>query len=270
MENEIREIFKKGSKTYFNSSIFFPKSIRDDVYYLYAFVRKADDFVDAIPQQKSKFYNFCNKYRSALNHELSNDIVIQKYIELCNRKNFPKDWTEAFLHSMELDIKKNQYSDIEETLDYIYGSAEVIGLFMSSIMNLSKDAYDSAKMLGRAMQYINFIRDIDEDNTLNRRYIPIKYYNLNNLSEEECRDHDADFRKLISDSINLYFQWQLEAEKGFPYIPKRYLIPIKTASDMYKWTANVIRKNPYIIFEKKIKPSKLRIIFTGIKNAVIL
>jgi phytoene synthase len=58
----------------------------------------------------------------------------------------------------------------------------------------------------------------------------------------------------------------LEAEKDFKYIPRRYLIPIKTASDMYKWTAAKIRENPFIIFKEKVKPSKLRIIMDIIKN----
>ena len=49
-------IFKKGSRTYFYSSLFFPNGVRGDVFRLYAFVRRADDFVDSIPQQKEKFY----------------------------------------------------------------------------------------------------------------------------------------------------------------------------------------------------------------------
>lgn len=270
MENEIEQIFKKGSKTYFNSSLFFPEKIRNDVYYLYAFVRKADDFVDAIPQHEDEFLDFCGEYRKALQKGDSENLIIKKFIKLSLRKNFPQDWTEAFLHSMELDLHKNEYAALNETLEYIYGSAEVIGLYMSSIMNLPEEAFPYAKHLGRAMQYINFIRDIDEDNSLNRRYIPISNYHLQNLSQKEANDNPDEFVRLIREAIELYRNWQAEAEIGFRYIPKRYLIPIKTASDMYKWTAQVIYKNPFIIFSKKVKPSKFRILMTGLKNAVIL
>jgi phytoene synthase len=49
------ETFRNGSQTYFNSTRFFPEAIRQDVYLLYGFVRKADDFVDAVPQGRPRF-----------------------------------------------------------------------------------------------------------------------------------------------------------------------------------------------------------------------
>ena len=55
---------------------------------------------------------------------------------------------------------------MEELIDYMYGSAEVVGLMMARIMGINREADFCARMLGRAMQYINFIRDIDEDGKL--------------------------------------------------------------------------------------------------------
>src|SRR6056297_1741820 len=60
------QTFKSGSKTYFNSSRFFPADVRRDVFYLYAFVRKADNFVDEVPQDPDGFYRFCDSYRRSL------------------------------------------------------------------------------------------------------------------------------------------------------------------------------------------------------------
>lgn len=50
-----RTIFQKGSNTYFNSSFFFPKQVQERVFTLYAFVRRADDIVDAQPQDQDGF-----------------------------------------------------------------------------------------------------------------------------------------------------------------------------------------------------------------------
>jgi len=75
-----------------------------------------------------------------------------------------------------------------------------------------------------------------------------------------------EFKKFIDTQIDYYFKWQTEAEQGFKYIPRRYLIPIKTASDMYNWTALKIKDNPFIIYEEKVKPSKFKIISTILKN----
>ena len=161
MEKAIYNTFKKGSKTYFYSSIFFPAKAREEVFILYSFVRKTDDFVDAIPQQKTDFYNFCRKYREAIKGKNSGDIIIDSFISLSKKLGFESGWIDAFLISMEKDLTKKKYNDLEETLEYIYGSAEVIGLMMSKIMRLHPDSFLYAKMVGRSMQYINFIRDLN-------------------------------------------------------------------------------------------------------------
>ncbi|MBD3212250.1 MAG: phytoene/squalene synthase family protein [Candidatus Lokiarchaeota archaeon] len=265
-EEVFKEIFKRGSRTYFNSSIFFPKSVRRDVFILYGFVRVADDFVDVVPQKKEDFLNFCELYRKALSGEKAGDIIIDSFVDLMKRKDFDPQWVEDFLYAMDLDLTKKNYNTLEETLEYIHGSAEVIGLFMAKILDLPEESYFAAERLGRAMQYINFIRDIKEDIKFGRRYLPLFDFNLNTLKKEETLKKQAEFKKFISTQIDYYFTWQQEAETGFKYIPKRYLIPIKTASDMYNWTALKIKENPFIIYEEKVKPSKIKIFTNIIKN----
>jgi phytoene synthase len=266
-----KETFKKGSKTYFNSSLFFPKRVREDVFILYAFVRTADNFVDAIPQDPDGFYDFRNRYEVSRDGKSSGDIIIDSFVDLADRKRFDPAWTDAFLDSMEMDLTKTVYTTLEETLRYIYGSAEVIGLYMARIMGLPGGSHRAAKMLGRAMQYINFIRDIDEDISLGRTYLPLSDSGLTSLQKSDVAASESKIERFISfirKNIDLYYTWQKQAEEGYRYIPRRYLIPIKTAADMYGWTASVIRENPLIVYEKKIKPSKLRVLFTVLKNAV--
>jgi phytoene synthase len=87
-------------------------------------------------------------------------------------KNIPNSWVDAFLTAMKLDLFKSRYENIEQTNRYMYGSAEVIGLMLCKIMSLPIESYASARLLGRAMQYCNMIRDIAEDCQLGRQYIP--------------------------------------------------------------------------------------------------
>ncbi len=263
-----REVFKKGSRTYFNSSIFFPKSVRRDVFFLYGFVRVADDYVDTIPQKREEFENFRNLYKQGLSGEKTNNLIIDCFVELMQRKEFKEEWVDAFLHAMELDLTKKIYSTLEETLEYIYGSAEVIGLFMAKILDLPEESYFSAERLGRAMQYINFIRDIKEDIKLGRQYLPLSGFDLKNLTKEETLKKKSEFERFIKAQIDHYLEWQNEAESGFKFIPKRYLIPIKTASEMYKWTALKIRSDPFIVYKEKVKPSKRKIISTILKYSI--
>lgn len=265
----LQNIFKKGSKTYFNSSLFFPKEVRNDVFILYGFVRTADDYVDVVPQQKKAFNSFIKTYKKALKGKKANNIVIDSFVDLIKRKKFSLKWIDAFLHSMSMDLSVKKYKRLKDTEKYIYGSAEVIGLMMASIMDLPEKSYHNAQHLGKAMQYINFIRDLAEDLKLGRIYFPqeeLKRFKLKSLDEDYSKKHDKQFKALMRSQCGIYKKWQIIAEKGFSYIPKRYLIPIKTASDMYLWTARQIEKDPFIVYRKKVKPSKLRIILTLIRN----
>ena len=268
MNRIIFNTFKRGSKTYFYSSIFFSKEARNDVFALYSFVRKADNFVDVMPQQKEAFYHFKDAYYSVLNGKTSSDVIINSFVELMHRKSFQSAWIDAFFEAMEMDFTKQQYETVEDTLYYVYGSAEVIGLMMAKILDLDPQSYPYAQYLGRAMQYINFIRDIEEDLAMRRTYLPLCDSSLERLDFDYVIERQNAFCEFIRTHIELYRQWQKEAEKGFSYIPKRYLIPIKTASDMYQWTAERIYRNPLIVFQKKIKPSIPRIVLQIATNSL--
>jgi phytoene synthase len=271
INKKLFSIFKQGSKTYFYSSLFFPTYAKKDVFSLYGFVRKADNYVDSIPQDINGFYEFKEKYYKAINGNKTNDIVIDSFVELANKKGFNPEWTEAFLKSMESDIMKSRYENIGDTIDYIYGSAEIIGLYMAKIMDLPNEALYYAKYLGRSMQYINFIRDISEDLKLGRIYMPgdeMKKHGLISLDYDYTKTVPEKFSSFIHEQLKHYCKWQHIAEEGYKYIPKRYLIPVKTASEMYNWTAEKIYKNPFMVYHKKIKPQVSQIISTTIINII--
>ena len=264
-------IFKQGSKTYFYSSLFFPSYLKKDVFSLYGFVRKADNYVDSSPQDINGFYEFKEKYYKAINGKKTDDIIIDSFVDLANKKNFDPSWTDAFLNSMESDIKKSKYNTIEETIDYMYGSAEVIGLYMAKIMDLSEEALHYAKYLGRSMQYINFIRDIAEDLKLGRTYMPdneLKKHKINSLDYDYVKNIPDRFTDFIHKQLEYYCKWKHIAEEGYSYIPKRYLIPVKTASEMYNWTAEQIYNNPFIVYQTKVKPQISQIISTTLINII--
>ncbi|MCX7788747.1 MAG: phytoene/squalene synthase family protein [Spirochaetes bacterium] len=264
-----KTIFQRGSKTYFNSSLFFPKKVRERVFTLYAFVRKADDFVDTLPQDGQGFYAFRTAYQKALQGNPSNDPIIDPFVALSRECGFDPSWTEAFLGAMEADLYKQTYETLEETLHYMYGSAEVVGLFMSRILELPEESYAPARILGRAMQYINFCRDIAEDYSLGRRYLPLEGFDARIVEESYARLHPEEFSLFLRTHLKRYRVWQQEAIAGYQFIPDRYLIPIRTAADMYFWTADQIERNPLIVFDRKVKPSRLRIFLRILRNVVL-
>jgi 15-cis-phytoene synthase len=154
----------------------------------------------------------------------------------------------------------------------MYGSAEVIGLMMAKILGLPQASFHAARLLGRAMQYINFIRDIQEDIDLCRVYLPqdqLEKFGIRSLNFQEAHLNKESFSKFIREQIKTYFIWQKEAESGYSFIPKKHLVPIRTAAEMYKWTAKKIYADPLIVFRKKVKPSRSRILVKGVVGSLL-
>ncbi len=262
MERDKRAIFRDSSTTYYYSSLFFPKEVRKDVFTLYSFVRTADDFVDREPQDVEGFREFRERALDNLESAGSGNEIIGGFSELYRRKGFRREWVEAFLDSMEADIEKKDYETMGETLEYVHGSAEVIGCFMARILGLEEEAMEYAKMMGRSMQYINFIRDIEEDNRLGRTYLPREArerHGLETLEEEEARRNPERFRSFIEEQVETYREMRQEAVEGLRYIPAPYRFPVATSSNLYRWTAGRIERQPFIVYDKKVRPGKFRI-----------
>lgn len=263
-------IFRRGSRTYFRSARFFPRDVREDVGVLYGFVRTADDLVDRVPQDSEGFLEFRRAYAARRQGDApSGRPVIDGFVELSARRGFDPAWAEAFLDSMAMDLVKSSYQSLDETLTYVYGSAEVVGLMMSRIMDLEAGALPYARLLGRAMQYINFLRDIKEDQTLGRTYLPrddLRAAGLASLEESEARARPEAFRQFIRGQVARYRAWQSEAEKGYAYLPRRFRIPVRTAAEMYDWTAGRLEADPLIVYRRKVRPSRARITVAGLRN----
>lgn len=276
-----KDIFKRGSTTYFWSSRFFPKNIRSDVFRLYSFVRVADDYVDAQPQDKKNFEALVDTYQETKAQkkvplvratDSVNERVAKNMVAVSKRYNFDDKWIDAFIASMQMDLDVRSYKTIEDSLQYTYGSAEVIGLMMAKIMGLSPKASHAAKMQGRAMQWINFVRDIQEDLDLGRQYFPsqdLSKFQLPSLGQEIAQQHPQEFADFVRFQIARYRDWQAEAAEGYRFIPKRLRVPLATAADMYEWTANKIEDNPAVVFEQKVKPSKRRVVGRAVKRVVL-
>ena len=147
IKEKIFSIFKKGSRTYFYCSLFFPENVKSDVFTLYSFVRTTDDFVDALPQQRVEFLAFRKKFEASMSGIVAHDLVIDSFTALMKKKNFKTEWVTQFLDAMELDLTEKTYRTLADVEKYMYGSAEVIGLMMARILDLPAEAYPAAQYI---------------------------------------------------------------------------------------------------------------------------
>jgi phytoene synthase len=250
---------------------------------MYSFTNLAHTYVDARPIERASFVALRRAWDGAKNDqdfdthilegEVWDKIAIKNIVELVRKYELDPEWIEAFLDSMQNDLDGRVYETWDDTLDYMYGSAEIMALIICRIMNTDPASYDSARMVGRAMQLMNFIRCLPEDNTRGRCYFPrneLDNFGLSDLSRETALANPEAFEKCIQRQLVRYESWQTKASKGESYIPKAYRVAIITAVDMCNWMAAGISRDPKAIFGRKVKPAKNRVLVTGLCNLLAL
>lgn len=248
------KIFKNRSSTFYTSAKFFPPAIQQDVAALYSFVRIADDYVDVYPQKIAKLEALRNSWQKK---SVKLDPVAKKALEnifyIQKKYQFEDSWVEAFFDSMFIDVNEAVFYTLADSLSYVYGSGEVIGLMMAKIMNVPQKAWPYAKIQGRAFQWINFIRDIEEDTSLGRCYFPktdLKRFGLKDLTLPTT----GNFNNFIKFELNRYKKWQNEAAKGYKFIPQPARVAVEVSAASYEQTAQTIAREPMGLFKKGTRP----------------
>lgn len=176
----ISKLLTKTYSTSFSLGIAaFSPSYRNAIYAIYGFVRIADEIVDTFHDydQKELMKNFRQETEHALKTGISTNPILHSFVITVNEYEIDKKYIDAFLNSMEMDLYNNYYEN-KEYDEYIYGSAEVVGLmclqvFCGKNKKLFEDLIEPARALGSAFQKVNFLRDIKSDiDERGRIYLP--------------------------------------------------------------------------------------------------
>ena len=212
-------------------------SIRQDIYNIYGFVRLADEIVDSFHDYDKKilFTQFEADLESALKNKISLNPILNSFQETYHNYDIDKEMVDAFMNSMRLDLHKTVYHTEEEYKNYIYGSADVVGLmclkvFVKGDPKKYEVLKETAMALGSAFQKVNFLRDLKADHDeLNRTYFPNT--DLNNLDEASKEAIINDIEKDFSEGLKGIKQLPLEAKFGV-FMAYRYynqlLVKLKT------------------------------------------
>ena len=155
-------------------------TIREAIYSIYGFVRFADEIVDSFHgfDKETLIDDFEKEYYKAQKLGVSLNPILNSFKHTVNKYNITDDMIQSFLKSMKMDLIKSDYHTVEEYNEYIYGSADVVGLMCLKVfVNGDNAKYDELKdqamRLGSAFQKVNFLRDLKDDNlVLNRNYFP--------------------------------------------------------------------------------------------------
>ncbi|MCL6267901.1 phytoene/squalene synthase family protein [Flagellimonas myxillae] len=225
-------------------------SIRKDIYNIYGFVRFADEIVDTFHDfnKEELFNNFEKDMVLALEHKISLNPILNSFQQTYHKYDIPYHLVDAFMKSMRMDLTKKEYESFDEYREYIYGSADVVGLMCLCVFVKGDRAKyealkESAMALGSAFQKVNFLRDLKADfEDLERTYFPNT--NLSELDEVS--------KKRIVDEIRADFAL---AYSGILKLPKDAKFGVYTAYRYYKKLLQKLQSTPPL----EIKNTRIRV-----------
>ncbi|WP_127138576.1 phytoene/squalene synthase family protein [Flagellimonas oceanensis] len=225
-------------------------SIRADIYNIYGFVRFADEIVDTFHDyDKAKLFDAFEKdMEQALEDKISLNPILNSFQHTFHKYDIPYHLVASFMKSMRMDLTKKNYETFDEYREYIYGSADVVGLmclcvFVKGDKEKYEELKESAMALGSAFQKVNFLRDLKADfEGLNRTYFP----NTNLLELDEVS------KKRIVNEIKADFAL---GYSGIVKLPEQAKFGVYTAYRYYKKLLQKLQGTPPM----EIKNSRIRV-----------
>jgi phytoene synthase len=268
---ECKRLNNLHGKTYFLATKFLPPAKRPFVHALYGFARYADEIVDDLAStlsedEKAKsLKSWGDEVLANIKSGKSHDHIGAALVDTVNRFSIPISYFEAFLHSMTMDLTVTEYHTYEDLYEYVYGSAAVIGLQMVPILGtISKqsmaEANIAAEKLGTAFQLANFIRDVGEDLTRGRVYLPITELQSHGVTREmlEERIVTPEIKNALKEQIKRVRSLQAEATPGINLLSAESRACIEAASELYCGIVDEVEKIDYEIFNQRAKTSNWR------------
>jgi phytoene synthase len=268
---ECKRLNNLHGKTYFLATRLLPPEKRPFVHALYGFARYADEIVDDLAStlsenEKAKsLKSWGDEVLANIKSGKSHDHIGAALVDTVNRFSIPISYFEAFLHSMTMDLTVTEYHTYEDLYEYVYGSAAVIGLQMVPILGtVSKqsmiEANIAAEKLGTAFQLANFIRDIGEDLTRGRVYLPVTELQSHGVTREmlEERIVTPQIKNALKEQIKRVRSLQAESKAGINLLSVESRACIEAASELYCGIVDEVEKIDYQIFNKRAKTSNWR------------
>jgi phytoene synthase len=235
-----KQLNKRYGTTYYWSTHLLPVVKRHHVHALYGFCRYADDIVDdlgvtATPaERQAALTDFGDRFFVDLERGASDDAVLKAVVHTVKAFDLDPEYFRRFLRSMAMDFTCETYETFGDLLDYMDGSAAVIGEMMVPILEpLSPDAFGHARELGIAFQLSNFWRKFGADPWL--------------------RTVTPEWRELMAFEIARTRQIYASADLGIPMLPPASARCIAGARRLYSGILVEIEKAGYDVFTTRVR-----------------
>lgn len=260
-----RSITRKHAKTFYMATRFLPYHKQRSIFAIYGLCRTLDDIVDETSGllnkkliTKTEIINNLEKFRVKLvsayhGVEQQNNVLIA-FSDVLNRFHISLEHPLTLLDGVKMDLVKNRYKNFDELYEYSYKVASVVGLMTAEIFGYNKpQAVNHAVELGIAMQLTNILRDVGEDLSKNRIYLPQEDLNLFGMTEADLfrREITPAFLELMAFQIERARDYYKRADKGIPMLEKDSRLPVLLARENYSRILDKIEENHYQVFNQR-------------------
>lgn len=204
--------------------------IQKDIYAIYGFVRFADEIVDTFHDYDKEILldEFEKDLYNALERRISMNPILNSFQEVVHKHQIDTSLIDHFMKSMRADLDKNEYQSIEEYNEYIYGSADVVGLmclkvFVQGDQQRFDELKEPAMKLGSAFQKVNFLRDLKDDTEdLQRSYFPHIQGDIldNHTKQQIINEINQDFQEAYAGILKLPIEAKFGVYTAFIYYRK--------------------------------------------------
>src|SRR6478735_6996830 len=231
LSEQCSKLTTESYSTSFASSIrLLHKDLQAPIHNIYGFVRLADEIVDTFHDydKVTLLSEFERETYAAIERGISLNPILHSFQQTVHKYHITIDLIDAFFKSMAMDLEKTQY-DTAGYNEYIYGSAEVVGLMCLHVFcDGHAEQYSHlkpyAQSLGAAFQKVNFLRDMRADYLqLNRMYFP--HCDFRNLTRSDKLKIEKDIQKDFDDAYKGIVQLPLKARFGV-YVAYRYYLSL--------------------------------------------
>ena len=245
-----KKVTKSYSTSFSMATKMLASSIQQDIYNIYGFVRLSDEIVDSLHDYDKEllFNRFEEDLKNSIKEKISLNPILNSFQHTFHKYSFDIELVNSFMKSMRWDLHKKKYSNKTDYNEYIYGSADVVGLmclnvFVDGDTKKYNELKQYAMSLGSAFQKVNFLRDLKNDfENLNRSYFP--KVNFFDFSENDKNNIIAEIEKDFKNGL-----------KGIFLLPNNSRFGVYTAYKYYFSLLKKLKKTP----SKFILSTRIRI-----------
>ena len=266
-----RELHRRHGRTYYLATKFLPSWKRRHVHALYGFARYADEIVDSLDSstpaaRRAELEEWGATFLSGLAGAPVDDPILPAVLHTIDVFNLDRADFALFLRSMAMDLTVATYPTYADLIDYMEGSAAVIGAMMLPILG-ARDldaAGGPARELGRAFQLTNFIRDIGEDLQRGRIYLPqadLAQFDVDHASLSagiSARSASPAIRRLVAFEVSRAREHYLAAAPGIAMLEPGSQVCIRTAYRLYQGILDEIERADHDVFARRAVVPKRR------------